>query len=64
MKTSNNPLVERPMILHSAIMAPVPSLEVMELEKAIVNMSLLNILRVKFQMQSWPYKKKLGVWLV
>lgn len=50
MKTSNNPLVERPMILHSPIMAPVPSLEVMELEKAIVNMSLLNILRVKFQM--------------
>lgn len=42
MKTSNNPLVECPMNFHSAIIAPVPSLEVMELEKAIVNISAIT----------------------
>ncbi|XP_017584300.1 PREDICTED: syncytin-1-like [Corvus brachyrhynchos] len=40
-KTPNNPLVEHPMIFHSAVMAPIPSLEVNELEKAIVNISAI-----------------------
>lgn len=42
MKTSNNPLVEHPNAhFHSAIMTPIPSLEVTDWEKAIVNISAI-----------------------